>query len=98
MEIDWSKFKFIARPDTWYVEGTVANCEFDYGEPQEDDRVEDNCGLFVGLTNETYHGYTGELPREDGEGCTFDEFDIFLGEEKINDWTYKQLFEKILNL
>jgi hypothetical protein len=26
---------------------------------------------------ETYHGYTGELPREDGETCPFDEFFIY---------------------
>lgn len=97
-EIDWSKIKFISRPDEWFVEGTVAECEFDYGEPKETDKVENNCGLFHGLTNETYIGFEGELPREDGETCSFEEFDIYLGDEKINDWTYLELKEKLKSL
>lgn len=95
-EIDWSKFKFIARPDTWYVEGTTADCEFDYGEPKETDVVEDNCGMFNGFTNETYKGYDGELPREDGEACLFDEFDIYLDGEIVNNITYKELRERLI--
>ena len=95
MEIDWSKIKFVSRPDEWFVEGAVCECELDCGEPEETDIIENNWGLFNGLTNETYAGYTGELPREDGETCPFTEFDIYLGDEKINKWTYKELLEKL---
>ena len=95
MEIDWSKIKFISRPDEWFVEGEICKCEFDYGEPNETDVVENNCGLFHGLTNETYKDYNGCLPREDGETCRFEEFDIYFGDEKINNWTYKELIEKL---
>ena len=95
MEIDWSKIKFISRPDEWFIEGAVCECEFDYGEPEETDIIEDNCGLFHGMTNETFTTYTGELPRYDGETCPFNEFDIYLGDEKINNWTYKVLLEKL---
>ena len=90
-KIDWSKIKFIARPDTWYVAGTIATCEFDYGEPRISDRVEDNCGMFHGYTNEIYKGFEGELPRPDEEGCTFEEFDIFYGETLVNDISYSSL-------
>src|ERR1035437_200266 len=96
--IDWSKIKFISRADEWFVEGTVANCEFDFGEPKENDIIENNCGMFNGMTNEGYIGFVGELPRPDGETCTFDEFDIYLGDDKINEWTYEELKEKIKHI
>jgi len=93
--INWSKIKFISRPDEWFVEGTICECQFDYGEPKEIDIIENNCGMFHGMTNETFKGYVGELPRHDEEGCPFDEFDIYLGDEKINELTYKELREKL---
>ena len=93
--INWSKIKFISRPDEWFVEGTICECQFDYGEPKEIDIIENNCGMFRGMTNETFKGYVGELPRHDEEGCPFDEFDIYLGDEKINELTYKELREKL---
>jgi len=33
--------------------------------------------LFSGYTNETYTGYSGELPRLDEDTCTFNEFLIY---------------------
>jgi len=98
VEIDWSKIKFISRQDEWFVEGSECKYECDYGQPKETDKVENNCGIFHGMTNETFNGYTGELPREDEEGCPFEEFDIYLGDEKINDWTYKELKERLKNI
>lgn len=55
------------------------------------------CGLFDGLTMETYQGYSGELPREDGETCPFDEF--FIYDEFGNDITELTLeeYEVLLN-
>lgn len=94
-KIDWTKFKFISRKDEWYVEGTEAKCLFDYGEPNLNDIVEDNVGMFDGYTNEKFNGYTGELPRPDEEGCPFYEFDIYLNDELVNQLTYDELYKKL---
>ncbi len=94
--INWTKFKFIARKDEWFVEGTEAKLIAPYyTEHKNDDIIEENGGLFEGHTNETYEGYTGELPRLDEEGCPFNEFDIYYGDDIINDWTYEQLINKM---
>jgi len=95
IKIDWSKLKFISREDQWYVEGTEANCKFDYGEPRLNDIVENNVGIFQGMTMEKYTGFDGELPRPDEEGCPFEEFDIYLGEEVVNLLTYRELIKLI---
>jgi hypothetical protein len=96
-----SKCKFIALPDTWYVEGSVAKLDgtpfVDYN--SDDIKFNDNCGLFDGWTNEVYDGYIGVLPREDSETCSFDEFQII--DEYGNDITeltlkdYKLLLRKL---
>jgi hypothetical protein len=96
LKIDWSKFKFISKKDEWYVEGTEVICLFDYGEPKLTNIVEDNVGMFDGYTNETYNGYIGELHRPDEEGCSFDEFDIYLNDELVNQLTYQELYKKLL--
>jgi len=90
-KIDWSKLKFIARPDTWYVEGTEAKCEFDYGEPRMNEIVESNVGMFQGYTMEVYKGFNEELPRPDEEGCLFNEFEIWLDAIVVNHMTYRHL-------
>jgi len=73
------KCKFVSKPDEWFVEGTECVIEDGviYPEYQQGDKFNDVCGLFGGVTMETYPGYTGELPREDGETCSFDEFYIY---------------------
>jgi hypothetical protein len=73
------KCKFISKPDEWFVEGTEAVLEdgYSYSEYKQGDKFNDGWSLFNGLTNETYNGFTGELPREDGETCAFDEFLIY---------------------
>jgi len=80
-----SKCKFICKPDEWFVENTEAKLDIScvYPEYKENDKFNDVCALFEGLTNESYVGYNGILPREDGETCTLDEFLIYdeLGNE-----------------
>ena len=96
-KIDWSKFKFIARPDTWYIEGSEAKCQFDYGEPRVNEIVESNVGMFYGMTMETYKGFDNEkLPRPDEEGCLFNEFDITLHDVNVNQMTYYELLNLII--
>lgn len=98
MKIEWSKFRFISRKDCWYIEGTNCICQFDYGEPKLDSLVEQNCGMFSGLTNEIYKGYIGNLPREDEESCAFDEFDIYLNGELVNKLTYSDLIKRLKSI
>lgn len=73
------KAKFIAKPNTWFVEGSEAKLDPDVIYPSYtiNDKFNSVCGLFDGITNETYKGYTGELPREDSETCEFSEFFIY---------------------
>ena len=73
------KCKFISKPDEWFVEGTECTIEDNviYPEYKQGDKFNEVCGLFNGLTMETYQEYTGELPREDGETCPFSEFFIY---------------------
>jgi hypothetical protein len=74
-----NKCKFISKPNGWFVDGTEAKLDIDcvYPEYEQDDKFNNVCGLFDGLTMETYEGYLGELPREDGETCSFEEFFIY---------------------
>lgn len=71
--------KFITKPNAWFVEGSTAQCpdENNYSEYNDGDKFNKGWGLFHGITHETYAGYTGELPRPDGETCPFDEFFIY---------------------
>lgn len=96
-DIDWSRIKFFARKDTWFVDYSECVCKFDYGNSQHllDDVVDNNSGMFFGKTNETFKGYDGELPREDEEGCAFDEFDIYFEGELINKITYRELLNRM---
>ena len=93
------KCKFISKPDEWFVEGTECTIENNviYPEYKQGDKFNEVCGLFGGLTMETCKGYTGELPREDGETCPFSEF--FIYDEFGNDITELTLeeYEVLLN-
>jgi hypothetical protein len=92
------KCKFISKPEEWFVEGTEALNEdgISYTDYKEGDKFNDGWSLFNGLTNETFVGYEGELPRQDGETCPFDEFLIYdeygneISELTLNE--YKELF------
>lgn len=76
-----SNCKFISKKDSWFVE--YKECVLDdknpYSKYKRGDKFNKNYGLFYGLTMETFEGYLGELPREDGKTCTFDEFYIYDG-------------------
>ena len=95
--IDWGKIKFICLPGECFIEGAICKCEFDFGAPKGFDNVEENCGLFIGLTNKKNAKYTGDLPRESEETCLFAEFNIYFKDEKINEWTYDELIKKLKN-
>lgn len=98
MDIDLNKLKFVSREDEWFVNGTEAVCTCQYGDPSFESVVEDNVGIFQGYTNESYPGHIGKLPRADEEGCSFDEFDIYLNEELVNYITYNELIAKLIKL
>lgn len=87
------KCKFISKPNEWFVEGTECTIEDNviYPHYKQGDKFNSVCGLFGGLTMETYRGYSGELPRADGETCSFDEF--FIYDEFGNDITELTLEE-----
>jgi hypothetical protein len=86
MNIDFKNgFKFVARNETWFV-GDVT-LDSDCTEWHDSMAIEKGWGFFRGLTYETYKGYNGELPREDEESCSFEEFDIYYNEVLINEFT-----------
>lgn len=73
-----NSFKYIARPDTWYKEGTECQLEANCGP---------SCGLFRGIikVNESHGPYWIDNigkgnEAEDGELCGWDEFDVYDGE------------------
>lgn len=71
--------KFISKKDEWFIEGTEAKCDAagNFCDYNKGDKFNKGFSLFEGITNETFKGYTGELPREDGEVCPLDEFLIY---------------------
>lgn len=73
--IDFTKdFVFIAKKE-WFIGET--KLIGDYTEWTEKTILKDGWGMFQGITNETYMGYNGELPRDDEETASFEEFDIY---------------------
>lgn len=92
--------KFISKPNEWFIEGTEPNCvdKCSYSEYKLDDKFNDGWGLFEGKTNEVYKGYTGGLPRLDGETCPFDEFLIYdKNGNEISELTLEEYKILILN-
>lgn len=81
------QFKFIARPNTWFIDGTTVELITDLTEWNPMDKIEDGFGEFYGSTNETFQGYDGELPRMDGEICNYDEFFIYYNDLLVNEMT-----------
>ena len=71
--------KFIAKEDVWFIEGTecknVDKCN--YSKYTKDSLFNEGFSLFNGITNNSYKGYSGELPRKDSESCCFTEFYIY---------------------
>lgn len=62
-------YKFISRPDEWFIVGTEAYLESEVWGDEESGY----SALFRGWYYDEKTGKTGE----DGETCPFDEFDIF---------------------
>ena len=91
-----SNFKFISKPNKYYMEGIV-DCESDFSEWIPTYRIKNGWGMFRGLTMVTYKGYTGELPRKDGDTCSFKEFNIYYKDIRINDMTYEDLYTYIIS-
>lgn len=94
-EKDWQRLGFVARRNAWFSSKYAVKLIGAYGNTwTENDIVESNWGLFEGMTFE-YPGREEPLEeaRLDQESCPFEEFDIFLGDELVNDWTYGRLME-----
>ena len=83
-------FKFIYKPDAYYLPGEV-ECEGDYTDWKPQKKVNSGWGMFRGLTMETYAGYIGQLPRPDGDTCSFSEFNILYRGVDVSEWTYEEL-------
>ena len=95
-EKDWKQLEFRPRPDTWFLPNYNVKFICAYGSLKDDDIIESEGGLFEGMTVE-WPGQDEPLekPRLDEEGCSFAEFDIYLGDEQVNEWTYAQLKERL---
>lgn len=88
--MDWSNFSFVAKKDTWFIAGSNCECESAW-DSYNNDMIEDFDGIFNGYTNETYEDYDGELPRYDGEVCSFDEFDIYFKDILVNKLSLREI-------
>lgn len=97
--IDWNRIKFIAKEDDeneiWFVGGTEAKLLCPYHAEKLSSLIEEVGGFFEGYTNEPTGCPDDELPRLDEDGCSFDEFNIYLDGEQINDWTIEKLLNKL---
>jgi len=98
-------FRFISRDesgDEYWVPGTEVTCSSDcskWTENKIDDltkcKISDGWGFFKGLTNVSYRGYRGKLPRLDEDSSSFGEFDIYYKEDKIDHLTIEELINLI---
>ena len=89
MKIDFTKdFKFIAKTGEgeWYfVGGQEVKILADCTDWLPTTRLKDAWGLFAGKTMIPYKGYQGELPRDDEDSASFEEFDIYYNGELIDE-------------
>lgn len=86
MVIDFKDgFRFAAKKNTWFVGD--ATLDSDCTEWKDSMVLEKGWGFFNGWTYESYNGYNGDLPRQDEESCSFDEFDIYYHGKLIKDFT-----------
>ena len=93
MKIDFTSkdFKFVSKPDEYFVSGTQVECEDDYSSWRDGDNLDIGFGMFSGLTMVPYKGYTGELPRMDGDTSSFGEFEIYWKDKRVDHMTYGEL-------
>ena len=86
MVIDFKDgFRFAAKKNTWFVGD--ATLDSDCTDWYDSMVLEKGWGFFSGWTYESYNGYNGDLPRQDEESCSFDEFDIYYNGRLIKDFT-----------
>lgn len=83
-------FKFISKAGEHFLPGEV-ECEGDFSTWNPQKKVNSGWGMFRGLTMETYAGYIGQLPRPDGDTCSFSEFNILYRGVDVSEWTYEEL-------
>ena len=97
MKIDFftKDFKFIAKPDEYYLELTEVAIEGDYTDWRPNSFIYDGSGFFRGLTMVSYRGYDGELPRIDGDTASFSEFYIYYKDEILSEETK---YEDLINI
>ncbi len=68
------KCKFIAKPNTWFIEGSLCKLEGDpFREYSEGDIFSDNSGLFCG----PYIGPNGKEKIDDRESCSLAGFFVY---------------------
>jgi hypothetical protein len=93
MKVDFTNgdFEFVSKPGEWFEEGSKVQCEGDFTSWRDFMKVCDGWGLFRGMTMERYEGYTGELPRIDGETSQFSDFQIFYKGEDVSQMNYGEL-------
>ena len=93
MKVDFTNgdFEFISKPGEWFIEGGKVECEGDYTSWKDFMKVRDGWGMFRGMTMEVYEGYTGELPRLDGDTSQFEEFNIFYKGKDVSEMSYGEL-------
>lgn len=99
MKIDFTTkdFTFIAKTGegAWYFIGEtklIGDCT----DWTETTRLKDAWGMFQGKTNMSYIGYTGELPRDDVDSASFEEFDIYYKGHLLDEnQTYSQIISII---
>lgn len=86
MVIDFKDgFRFAAKKNTWFVGD--ATLDSDCTDWYDSMVLEKGWGFFNGWTYESYNGYNGELPRQDEESCSFDEFNIYYRGKLIGEFT-----------
>ena len=97
MKIDFftKDFKFIAKPDEYYLELTEVAIEGDYTDWRPNSFIYEGWGFFRGLTMVSYRGYDGELPRIDGDTASFSEFYIYYKDEILSEETK---YEDLINI
>lgn len=97
MKIDFTEFTFIAKTGEgeWYFLGEtklISDCT----DWLPTTRLKDGWGLFYGKTMIPYKGYQGELPRDDEDTGSFEEFLIYYKGEQVDEYkTYSEILSII---
>lgn len=97
-------FRFVAKDeggDEYWVAGEEVKCTSDCSKWTEggdnilNESISNGWGFFGGLTNVSYRGYNGPLPRLDEDSSSFNEFDIYWKGSKIDHLTILDLINMI---